>query len=125
MSTFTFSSPEDVQATNANIVFARGCWHDSHHGWRNNALAIIADALDAGFEFPPSLFTPDEVAAVSSWQAWEAWEEECPGSELLFWALEQAEDFLAELAPDGWVIGWNEGDFGMWREVTATDTDTE
>lgn len=92
-----------------------GCWLDGGNGFINNSLDVIDIAQTYGFEFPPD-YSEEEKNAVISRTAWDEWEEEDGDSELLMFAVESAENFLAELAPRGYWVGWRDGDFGMWEE---------
>jgi len=82
---------------------AAGCWFDSHRG-QYIGEAVQGEALAWGWE---GFDECGEVVTVESTES---------GSESYFWAWEEAEAFLSDLAPEGFWIG-NDPDgagFGMW-----------
>lgn len=80
-----------------------GCWYDSHRGYERIAREVISDAIRLGmvteFDPEPTGEEGDILRVLSS---------------DLFDTEEQATDYISNLAPKGFWIGWQDGDFGMW-----------
>lgn len=83
-----------------------GCWFDNNRGIYLGA-AIIRAAVDRGFLLEPDLTAFSDVDLKDHDYYLEVWEE--------------AENFLNELAPEGYWFGCNEsGDVGVWEDNNDT-----
>lgn len=71
-----------------------GCLFDGAHGYQTNAVRVQKLAAEYG---------------------WQGGLEDDPDAEWFMEAEDEATDYLAKFAPDGYWVGWDQCDFGVWQ----------
>ena len=100
--------------THPNLNPEPGVWFDGTFGQAYNDARVIRLAYD----IDPTFFdSPDDPV----WALTRSVLEDGGDADESVWedfyaTAVYAADFLVDYAPEGYWIGWNEGDFGMWEE---------